>query len=106
MSTMISDTTTYVAAFSSPPAIKCPDWCTVPLEDHLSRLPDCGGFAIHWSDDSGDVYHARGAYLDGAPWPDEPPLIYLNARGLDGLTLEQAERLANAILAAVKEERA
>lgn len=106
MSTMISEPMTYVAAFSSPPAIKCPDWCTVPLEDHLSRLRDLEGFVIHHSAEHGVVRHSSETYVDGTPDPEGPPLIYVNQEAADGIGLEQAEALAHEILAAVKEARA
>lgn len=29
--------------------LTCPDWCTVPAEEHASELWDLGGTCIHWA---------------------------------------------------------
>lgn len=95
---------TMIAVRTAPPVV-CPDWCTVDTEDHLADLRDWEGYVIHWSGDSTGVRHSEYAFVDGAPEPSEPPLVFVDAP-VTSLGLDAAEKLARAILAAVQEARA
>lgn len=92
-------------ALSTLPQIVCPAWCVVPAEDHIADLQAWEGYVIHWSGDSTGVRHSEFAHADGPQNPSEPPLIFVDD-DVTGITLDQAQTLAEAILAAVKEARA
>ena len=88
------------------PEIVCPSWCVISQEDHIADLPNWEGRVIHWSALTERVNHSSETYPDGTPvLDDEPPMIWINGLCED-LTVDEAERLAEAILAAVKEARA
>ncbi|MFA6298788.1 MAG: hypothetical protein WC642_06460 [Nocardioides sp.] len=87
------------------PVIACPSWCAIPLEEHIRDLPNWEGMVLHWSAaDSEGVRHSACAYPDGTLDPTDPPLVYLPASS-DACGLDDAERLALAILSAVEEAR-
>ncbi len=75
------------------------------MEDHVADLPNLEGFVIHWSEETAGVRLAALAYIGGTPDPDDPPPVYAHTRS-EGITAEDAERLARAILAAVEGARA
>ncbi|WP_395691527.1 hypothetical protein [Nocardioides sp.] len=95
--------TTVILPRNVRPEIVCPSWCTVSTEDHIAELANLEGYAIHWSSSSGGVEHSSMTYTDGSPGP-EPGQVYCDGWTKD-LTLTEAEQLAHAILAAVKEAR-
>lgn len=85
------------------PEIVCPDWCVVDYDHHYEDLGEHDGFVIHHSE-GGSVWHSRCAYPDNTVDPDEPPMIWIDAP--EGVTIEQAEALAAALLRAIGEARA
>jgi hypothetical protein len=98
--------TPYIVAVIDRPAIVCPPWCAVTYENHVADLPNLEGYVIHWSENNGKVRHSRAAFVDNTVDPTEPPLIFVDYHASDGISLEDAEALARAILAAVAEARA
>ena len=89
------------------PEIVCPSWCVTPTEDHIADLANYEGFVIHWSAEVHGIAHSQSAYPDGTPDQTEGPLIHLyDGGGAPELTPDDAEALAQALLAAVKEARA
>jgi hypothetical protein len=92
------------------PTIVCPDWCTIPTEEHLVELPNWEGSVIHTNAErlvaGCRVTLSRLAYADGTPEPDS-----ISGRAdmvlIDGhdMNVEDAEAFARAILAAVSEAR-
>jgi hypothetical protein len=94
-----------VTATRTSPNIACPPWCTVPQEEHVADLPDWEGFVIHWSEETAGVRLAASTYIDGTPDPEDPPLVYVHTSA-EGITPDDAERLAGALLAVVREARA
>lgn len=105
MSTIVSEPPVYLTASPTPPAIKCPTWCVVSQEEHLHDLKCLEGRVMHASADDG-VWHTSETYVDGTPDLTAPPRIRGELDLGDGLTLDEAERLALLLLAAVKEARA
>ena len=81
-----------------------PSWCTVSEETHVADLGKLEGFVIHWSPEERGVQHAQGAYIDGTADSEDPAQVYLRSSA-DGMTLEEAEQLAHARHAAVREAR-
>lgn len=96
---------TTIAVSTETPTIVCPSWCTTTYAEHLASLSNLEGFVIHHGALDDDVRFSRLSYVDGAIDPSDPPLLYVE-RNADGITLEDAEQLAQSILAAVKEARA
>lgn len=96
----------YVVATPTPPVIACPDWCRLSQSEHHEQLHDQEGFVIHYSETRAgqgwDVEHTRAAFPDGTLDPTDPPQVMIH--GTDA-TLEGAEAMALAILAAVEEAR-
>lgn len=86
------------------PPIVCPSWCVVAMETHIADLPGWEGEVIHWSGGA-DVQVSTMTYPDGTPDHDAPPQIFLRTSG-DGIGLDAAATLAQAILCAVEEARA
>jgi hypothetical protein len=97
---------TTIAVSTETPTIVSPPWCTVPYAEHVGDLPTLEGYVIHHSATRGGVRHSRGAFVDNAIDPTDPPLVYVEAGAADGMELDAAEALARAILAAVEEARA
>lgn len=85
------------------PTIVCPPWCVDGYEQHLEELGAWDGFVIHHSA-GGRVWHSRGAYPDNTVSPDDPPTIWVDD-SLNGMSVDDAEKLAHEILAAVEESR-
>lgn len=83
-------------------SVQCPPWCQVAQEKHLAELPNWEGHCIHWHDTESVHWSVRlgaSTYADGLPDEDAPG-IYVTAPA-ESLTLEDAERIARAILSAV-----
>ena len=100
-----------VIATSATPRIVCPPWCTLGQEQHVAELPNLEGFVIHHSAEvklngNTSVWHAACAYVDGTLDPTDPPLITVATPAAEGMPVDDAERLAHALLAAVAEVRA
>jgi hypothetical protein len=91
------------------PTIVCPDWCTIPTDEHLADLPNWEGSVIHHSAtvkvDRFHVSCSRLAYPDGTPQPDPHGPADVVIIDDDALDLDVAEAFARAILAAVSEAR-
>lgn len=92
------------------PTIVCPDWCTIPTEEHLADLRAWEGSVIHHSatvkvSDRFHVSCSRLAYPDGTPQPDPHGPADVVIVDDDALSLDAAERFARAILAAVAAAR-
>ncbi|MDO9498101.1 MAG: hypothetical protein Q7J48_20525 [Nocardioides sp.] len=96
----------FIVATPTPPHIVCPDWCRLTQDEHLEQLRDQEGFVIHYSEqrtgNGWSVEHTRAAFPDGTYDPTDPPQVMIH--GMDA-TLDAAEAMALAILAAVKEAR-
>ena len=79
------------------PTIVCPDWCTIPTEEHLADLPSWEGSVIHHSATvkvSGrfHVSNSRPSYPDGTPQPDpHGPADVVSAR--DDAQIERFDTL-------------
>ncbi|WP_028656733.1 hypothetical protein [Nocardioides sp. J54] len=85
------------------PTIVCPDWCTEGYDAHVADLGQWEGLVIHRSTE-GPVWHSRVAYPDGTPDQTEEPLIQVtHPRAEDGMTIEQARELLEALSAAIEE---
>ncbi len=92
------------------PTIVCPDWCTIPTDEHLADLRAWEGSVIHHSAAVKVSHHfhvscSRLAYPDGTPQPDPHDPADVVIVDDDALDLDVAERFARAILAAVSEVR-
>ena len=96
---------TTIAVPDTRPAIVCPDWCTITYESHHEDLRLWDGYVIHWSDLGQRVYLGIGAFPDGTPAPDDPPLIHLD-NYIGELSIDAAEDVACQILALVAVVRA
>ena len=95
-------------ALTDSPAVACPPWCTVTQEDHLAQLPEWEDQVIHHSDFNADgLAWSTVTYVDGTPDETEPLHVFTDARSdlPIGVPIDEAEALAEAILAAVKEAR-
>ena len=88
------------------PEIVCPSWCTVSTDQHIADLPNWEGYVIHWSAENHGVAHSELCYPDGTPDETERPLVHVYGCATPELSPDEAEALAQAILAAVKEARA
>ena len=95
---------TIIAVPDTRPPIVCPDWCTVPYQEHVDDLPNWEGFVIHWSAEVDGVRHSSETYPDGTLAAHEPPQVHIYDRD-DQMTPDDAERFARRILAAVAEAR-
>lgn len=88
------------------PEIICPAWCTVGQEKHIADLPNWEGQVIHWSAEEHGVAHSELGYPDGTPDDQEGPLVHVYGCATPELSPDEAEALAQAILAAAREARA
>jgi hypothetical protein len=93
-----------VIAVRTTPVIVCPTWCVISQGEHVADLNNQEGMVLHWSKD-GDVRLGTCAFPDGALDPESPPLVF-GSVSADGITLDDAERLAQALLTAVQQGRA
>lgn len=102
MSTIVSER--FVVATTTAPRIVCPPWCVVDQAEHVADLSNQEGMVLHWSEDA-PVRLGTSAYPDGTPDPANPPQVFVSTSA-DGTSLDDAERLARALLAAVRQGRA
>jgi hypothetical protein len=101
--------------------LTCPDWCTVPAEEHASELWDLGGTCIHWSDRTNVADPTGHRSPLQAPQPHEPLEVSLTTctspdgrevespmMHLDGneLSIAQAVAVAERLQSLVAEYRA
>lgn len=88
------------------PTVTCPSWCTVSHAEHVERLADTDGSALHYSatlSTTGEEGHAfevflcRLAYVDGTPDKRDgvPDLLYVDGQAM---TSQQATEHAQGIL--------
>lgn len=96
--------TTYLVATTTPPAIVCPAWCTVPVENHLAALEGWEGRCIHHSDlthlpRGGAVHLTASATPDGTEDPADPMTVWIEAPDSQDRTVADAKTWATALLA-------
>lgn len=82
------------------PSIACPSWCVASYEQHLAELSDLDGLVHHFSTPVAGVFWSRETYPNGSA-SDEGSRVYVEAQ--QGLTVAEAETLAQSLLAVVKE---
>jgi hypothetical protein len=89
-------------------SVVCPSWCTLTQQEHLEQLDNLEGRCIHYSFEvtarHWSVDHSSDTYVDGTPDPKDPPIVHLHSSS-EGLSVDQAEAFARAILAAVEVAR-
>ncbi|WP_028657258.1 hypothetical protein [Nocardioides sp. J54] len=84
------------------PEIVCPSWCTDTYEEHVAELGEWEGLVIHHHANE-SVWHSLVTYPDGTPDSTEGPLIQVvHPRAMDGMTVEQARELLEALSVAIE----
>lgn len=91
------------------PKVVCPERCTIPHAEHVDELPNGEGSVIHTGSErivaGCRVALSRLAYVDGRPEPDHlgaADVVFIEGQDM---SVEDAERFAQAVLAAVAEAR-
>jgi hypothetical protein len=86
--------------------VVCPPWCIEPQSEHLNELPAWEGRAIHHSaeqaGDGWEVQHSTYTFADGQLADGEAPLVRATVK-VEHLTVDEARRFAEAVLAACDE---